>query len=376
MSKHKPDEALDRLRSANPAPAPKIEAQIEPDDRARLRERAIERGESEAGGGPGSKFTSRRGRRLTLRIAGVAAGIAVLVGAALIGFNSPGGDERPAFAAEAIEAAEANPRLLVTEPGWSVTDVNWQLPDDGTTKGSMIFKDGERRVLWLDWFPADGYRERERKNSVEISLLGEQATLFPRRASDGTRTRKDRAEFLTVVPPIDGTFVEIRGELGSKARYLEAIRYLEVIRSLEPTDVETWLSALPPDAVQPGALASAVEEMLEGIPLPPDFDREVLEQPGPPTLSNRYQLSAYVTQAVVCGWLDRLTDAHAGGDRASEREAIAALLSSKDWPILREMNSEGGWPIAVWEYADYVAGGNIPESREEYDQQMNCIEFR
>ena len=58
------------------------------------------------------------------------------------------------------------------------------------------------------------------------------------------------------------------------------------------------------------------------------------------------------------------------------REAIDALLSSKDWPILKEMNSEGGWPIAVWEYADHVSDGGIPESRSEYDQQMNCIEFR
>jgi len=369
MSKPTPDQALDRLRSADPAPAAMVEARIDPDDRRRLRERAISLGKSEPHGGLGGRFTPRRGRRLAVRIAGVAAGVAALVGAALIGFNSPGGDERPAFAAEAIEAAEANPRLLVTEPGWSVRGVHWQAPETGTTAGSMSFSDGEGK-LSLHWSPADGYRERETRNSVKISLLGERATLFPRRVFERPPLRVIGTEFLTVVPPIGETFLEIRGDLGSRSRYLE------VIRSLEQTDVETWLSALPPEVVQPGARASVVEEMLDGIPLPPDFDREPLEQSGPSNISDRYHLGAHVTQAVVCGWLDRLTDAHAGGDRASEREAIAALLSSKDWPILREMNSEGGWPIAVWEYADYVAGGNIPESREEYDQQMNCIEFR
>ena len=354
--KHKRDEVVDRLRAANPAPLAEVEARRRPDDR----ERAIARGEPASDGSSEQPFPSpSRPRRLALRVAGVTAGAAAIVVIALIGFGSPGTEERPAFAKGAIEVAEANPRLLVTEPGWSVTHANWIF---GPTHGSMIFSDGEHE-LEATWTPAKDHRlfvndrRRDAAESREIEVSGRKGILY---GYDGT-------DFTTIFEPEGPVYLEVRGDLGSRGRYLE------VLRSLEPVDVETWLSALPPEVVQPEARVSVVEGMLEGIPLPPDFDRERLEESGPANVSDRYQLGAYVTQAAMCAWLDRWTEAKQAGDAEVEAEAVEAMLTSKDWPILKEIAQEGGWSQSVWEHADLVAAGHdLP--KDVYDQQMNCLE--
>jgi len=359
MSKPKPDQALDRLRSADPAPTAEVEARMDAADRQRLRERAIGLGESDSDRRLGGPRPRSRRRRLALRLAGVAAGAAVVGAAALIGFDSPNGGERPEFAQGAIEVAEANPRLLVTEPGWSVTHANWI---SGPEHGSMIFSDGESE-LEATWTPAKDHRlfvndrRHDAAESREIAVSGRQGILF----------RYDGTDLTTIFEPEGPVYLEVRGDLGSRERYLE------VLRSLEPVDVETWLSALPPEVVQPGARASVVEEMLEGIPLPPGFDRERLEESGPANISDRYQLAAYVTQAAMCAWLDRWTEAKRAGDTAVEKEAVEAMLTSKDWPALREIQHDGGWSQAVWEHADTVASGNGPP-KDVYDQTMNCLE--
>ena len=37
------------------------------------------------------------------------------------------------------------------------------------------------------------------------------------------------------------------------------------------------------------------------------------------------------------------------------------LGTSRDWPVLDEMNERGDYPEVVWEYADQVAAGQVPE---------------
>lgn len=353
------DDALARLRAADPAPPGKLDASR----RDELRDRAIRLGKRP---GPDRGLRARWAgrRRPALRIGALAAALVAISATAiavLIGLDSPREPDRPAFAAAAVRVAEANPRLLVTESGWSVSYANLIF---GPAHGEMYFSDGENE-LELNWTPAKDYRlfMRDRTNgsaeAEEISLLGRRATLF----------RYGGTEFTTILRPQGEVFVEVRGDLGSRARYLE------VLRSLERTDVDTWLAALPPDVVQPGERASAVDEMLEGIPLPPGFDPEDLEAGGPGNVSDRYQLAAHVTQAVICGWLDRWTEAKTTGDGDAEQEAVEAISSSKDWPVLQEIATEGGWSQSVWETADWVAaGGELPP--DVYDQTMNCIEFR
>ena len=51
---------------------------------------------------------------------------------------------------------------------------------------------------------------------------------------------------------------------------------------------------------------------------------------------------------MVCGWIERWL--------AGDPKAAAALASSRDWPLLRQMDAEGDYPEVVWQYADAVNG--------------------
>ena len=37
------------------------------------------------------------------------------------------------------------------------------------------------------------------------------------------------------------------------------------------------------------------------------------------------------------------------------------MATSRDWAILREMDAEGDYPEVVWEMADDLAAGRVPE---------------
>ena len=89
----------------------------------------------------------------------------------------------------------------------------------------------------------------------------------------------------------------------------------------------------------------------------PGFDLSKLEASGLP--ASRYHLAAAVTGAITCEWLERWTEAKATGDKATVAEASAALATAHDWQILHEINAEGDWPHAVYEFADAVKTGEI-----------------
>jgi hypothetical protein len=291
-----------------------------------------------------------------------AAALAGLVAVAVISFaaiGSPGGDNRPTFAAAAIRIAEANPRLLVTAPGWYVTRA-----DEFTAEsGEMTFSDGGHE-LDVNWQPADEYdgyfrdRAADGGPQTEIDLLGQRATMF---RYAGT------SDFTTLLRPQGKSFVEIRADgLGS------ADAYMALVQSLEPTDVETWLAAMPASVVQPTDRAATVEAMLRGIPLPPGFGVAKLESGG--TASDRYQLGAKVTGAVACDWLDRWTAALAAGDAAGAEEARQAMATSPGWPILLEMEKQGDYPNVLWDYADDLKGGGGfgPNTNGNYSAALGC----
>lgn len=295
---------------------------------------------------PPARLDERRRRRMLPRSTAprtIAAlvGVAAAATLAFVGITSIGGDSRQAFAAEAIRIAEANPRLLVSAPGWSVVRADEFTIDDG----EMTFSDGEGH-LDVHWRPARTYESYLRDRGVkgnartELTLLGRPATMF--RYADST-------DFTTLLRPQGPTFVEVRGDLGSRERYLA------LLRSLRAEDVETWLAAMPANAVRPGSRAKVVDEMLEGVPIPPGLDLTALREGD--TVSDRYQLGAQVTGAVACGWLARWTRATAAGDAAVASEAVRAMATSRTWPVLHEMNDEGDYPEVLWSYADQMTKG-------------------
>jgi hypothetical protein len=301
--------------------------------------------------------------RFTPARAALGVGTAVAAAAvAIVLVGSNGGGTSSAFAAEAVAVAEANPRLLVTEPGWEVNTANQFSPENGT----VIFSDKSGHTLEMNWTEASQYpvllRDRRygEMPTFDLQVLGRSAPTFHQGAV------LDIPDYETLIPPTGPTFVYVRGSTANRAQYVR------VVESLESTDVNTWLSAMPDSVVKPNESAATVDEMLDGIPLPPGFDIDAILSGV--DVSSRYHLAARVTSYVTCGWLDSWVAARDAGDQHAADRAVEAMATSRQWPILKEIARSGGWSHGVWEYADRLAAGDV--RRQVYDQEMNCIEFR
>jgi len=289
---------------------------------------------------------------------------------------------RPSFAAAAVRVAEANPRLLVTVPGWSIVHARSFEVD----RGELTYGDGEHRAygpggrqLNLTWYPAGFYRLRLRESGrvetragrvtpVTSTLLGQRATTF---AYAG-----QHPNYTTILSPQGKVFVEVSGSLGSRREY-EA-----VLHSLRRVGVEAWLAAMPAEVLRAGARSAAIGQMLRGIPVPPGFDASELRfrvMPGPSgsalqgesVLTDRFMLAKSVTGAIACDWLGRWLSATRAGDGAAAREAVGAMGTARDWPVLLRMVREkgyegnalpphgGGWPSEILTAAREIAHGHL-----------------
>ena len=309
---------LAAMAAANPVSAAELAAGIGDEDLTRALERAV------ALGGPPSQpapagGTSMGRRRATLGLGIGFAAIAAIAALLIVGgwLGGPG-SSRPEFAAAAIRVAEANPRLLVTAPGWKIVRADEFEPDSG----ELTFSDGDRR-LDIHWYPARLYGQylRDRANVSAPQrgiLLGQRATTVD----------YGRDEYATMLSPQGRVFIEVRGRLGSRRAYDG------ILHSLRPVDVATWLKAMPPSTVRPEARSEAVEAMLRGIPLPPGFDATALQSED--SISDHSSLAVKVGNAVACGWAASWIAARASGDQAAAGRAVEALASSAGWPVVRK----------------------------------------
>ncbi|HWA54673.1 MAG TPA: hypothetical protein VG816_10910, partial [Solirubrobacterales bacterium] len=244
-------DTLDLMAAANPASAAELRAGLDEGTIAAAMRRAIASGSSPsqpipAGDRAANDFGSRAGRprRPALALGGALACLAVAAALLLLGGGSVGGGSQPAFAAAAIEVAEANPRLLVTAPGWSVGDAG-EFEKDG---GEVTFVHGDRSFA-IHWYPARLYRSYLRDRAQvskpqRSTLLGRAATTV-RYGVD----RNGAEDFATILAPDGPVFVEARGAIGDRAAY-DA-----VLHSLRPVGVDAWLGALPRSVVGPDARA-------------------------------------------------------------------------------------------------------------------------
>ncbi|MGE5282178.1 MAG: hypothetical protein ACM3N0_07640 [Chloroflexota bacterium] len=345
-------DAMARLSAANPASAAKLRATIGESDLRQKMTAAIAAGKSSgdpaftghaAATGFGIPRIGRRGfltdrRRATLLAGFAGAGLATLV---ILLVGMPGSGSHPQFATAAIEVAEANPRLLVTEPGWSVTHAGEFQADEGEVTFS-----GRRHWLSVNWYPARQYRSYLRDRA---SVSRPQTSRLLGRVA--TTVRYGPAEYATMLSPRGTVFIEVRGRLGSHAEY-EA-----VLHSLRSVDVTTWLSAMPPSVVRPDARAKVVERMLHGVPLPPAFDLARLE--GGSWVADHYQLAVKVAGAVSCGWVESWLAATKAGDDSHAREAVEAMATSRRWPMMPTLTKGGGWSANVLHVADEIERGHL-----------------
>jgi hypothetical protein len=346
------------MRAANPVSAAELRGSTGSEEIALAMQRAIAIGSSPSrpvaagdgvayelslGCGPASAGLFRR-RGFAL---GFGAGLACLaaLAALLILGNSVGGSGGPAFAAAAIEVAEANPRLLVTAPGWSVTDAG----EFEAGEGEVSFGDGTHRLA-VNWYPARFYRRYLRDRALVSSpgastLLGQKATTIRYALNGGG------AEYATMLSPQGPVFVEIRAGLGSRAEY-DA-----VLHSLRRVSVDTWLGAMPKSVVGPDDRAEVVGRMLRGVPLPPGFDLAALE--GEDSVLSHYQLAVKVAGTISCGWVESWLAAIKAADGPRAREAVEAMATSHHWAMMPALVKGGGWSANVWSAASALATGQI-----------------
>lgn len=298
---------------------------------------------------PSTSTDKPRRTRWLVVVASAAAAAVVITAPAW--WTQRGGEEATSpYASSAIRAAEETPRVLVDAPGWEITYVY----GFGTAAGEMTFSKGSQE-LDVHWRPAEYYddyfQDRAHVSSgTPVDLLGKPSTMFT--YSEG--------DYATIRPVEGDSFLEVRGGVGDRSAYIA------VLEQLILTDVGTWLAAMPPEVVMPSERVETIQGMLEDIPTPPGFDVNTIPAD---ELGDRYHFGARVTGTVTCAWVERWQQGTRAGNEAEAAEAVAALQSSKDWPILLEMNDQGDYPEVLWEIADKVSAGHFPVG---YKQGLGC----
>jgi hypothetical protein len=237
--------------------------------------------------------------------------------------------------------AEGIPRLLLTAPGWHVSEVVEPLRSN---YGEMKFSN-DAIELELSWYAVGSY-------DAEVADLARDATARLSTTVDGTQ-----AEVFTKVGYASAIWRSDDRNIIVRSYGLDADALTRIISTFQRVDATQWVAALPADIIRPTGRSAETRSIVADIPLPPGFDTKEIIDSG--ELSDRRSLGIRITTAVTCGWLDLWFDATDTGDRTAASRAASALAASHDWAILNEINAAGGsdFPVVLWEYADAVNGG-------------------
>jgi hypothetical protein len=354
--KRRKTDPLAAMAGANPAPTAALAAELGEAEMGRALTRAVALGRTPSQPIPvGDRValqTGTRRRRVALGLAAAAILAALLVASGVLK-GSGGG--HPEFAAAAIRVAEANPRLLVTAPGWKIVRAD----EFETDSGELTFSDGSRQFE-VHWYPAREY-ESFLRDRADVSAP-EHGTLLGQTA---TTVDYGREEYATMLSPQGSVFVEVRGRLGSKPAYDE------ILDSLREVDVDAWLEAMPPSTVRPEARSGAVDRLLQGMPLPPGFDASALKAEN--SIADQDTLAVKVGNAIACGWVESWISAGATGDAAAADRAVEAMSNSDQWPLVRENHVP--WFSNYAGVAKQLREGRLDTSPSGYETQTNGKTF-
>lgn len=299
--------------------------------------------------------TAPRGRRTPRWVAAVGAAAAVATVAAVPIWISQRGDEPTENAPFSTIVEDIGERALLTTPGWTVDNVN-----ESKYGGEIGYSNGDKS-LQITWYPADQYdsyvTDRQHISDPVAVDPGEAVEVLGSSARLWAYTSHDHA---VILPPGDTWFLEVRGDGMDKQAFLEILGDL---RSVDRAGLE---AALPERFVTTQERSAAIAEILDAIgTLPPGLTAGEVKSTEP----DLYHLGADVAGTVACGWIAEFASAKNAGSEPRMAAANHALQGSRDWPILLEMNDRGDFPEVVWEYADEVAAGRVPEG---YRQGLGC----
>ena len=305
---------------------------------------------------------AQRARRGAAAAASLAVVAAVAVPVWLSSATGPGAGDG-GFAGqgttqEATQAEAAGPyRAVLDAPGWEAVhvSVNADAQEDGEV--SYAGPAGSVDIMWRPAATYEDYYEDRRhitnppSDGEAVEVLGETGRMWAYSTQDHT-----------VIRPVENGFtLEVRGSGMTEPAFRELLGQLRLV---DETEFE---AALPEAFATSGERDAVAAGMLDGIEqhtdplLPPGVARSSITSEE----NDLYALGADVAGGVACAWLQEYADAHAAGDRAAQRAAVAALSGSRDWPVLQEMRERGEYPQVVWDYADQVASGKVPEGWQD-----------
>jgi hypothetical protein len=292
----------------------------------------------------------RARRRLAVRLS-LAVGVLFAVSLVALSLGRSGEKGGTVWAAELVRLAEASPLVLLQAPGWHVSYADEQSAEEGEihfSTGPAAAADDQRTDAALNW-RAGSLAEWKHSRAAEASVrttapvLGTTAGVY--QYTGGRPGHQD----ITSVWGYDGRVLEFRAGAADIAAFKALLAHLQRV------DTDAWLSALPDSVVKSADRSSAIAGMLRGVTAPPGFDPGAIK--GAALTKDRYQLGAAVSGTVACTWIKRWSDARRDGDPAGVREAIAAMATAKDWPVLKEMSKSGAYPEFLARYAAAMPSG-------------------
>lgn len=307
----------------------------------------------------------------------VAVGVATVVVLGIATFapsERPPTDGAPRSNAELVSIAESSPRYLIHQEQWTIARV-YEFRSD---YGEMIFVKGPdaesvdappgRYWMSLNWYPShmhEGYVADRRRGAIrswDITIAGHDALLFESNPTSLGST------FYALWREGEH-HMELRSDVLPTAEV-----FREIAATLEPVDVDTWLSAMPENVVKPQQRPEAVDKILARLPVPAGLDLEQLRQSG--MVMQDYALESEVRAAVICGWMHQWVDATKNGDRRAAKQAVDAVA----WSGWSKEDDQGQGSSFVSDVAAAMKD-NAPLSGNEsvgvvvsYQRQLDCPE--
>lgn len=253
-----------------------------------------------------------------------------------------------------MPATTPAPLVLFQQPGWHA----WYGDEESPTMGELDFARNGAPIrngapaggdLELHWYPAaeaPGYiKDRADGASIKTTMrvLGATAHVIQYAGTVGAQ------HMYSAIWTRGPRMLEFRGNAANMAGFKAQLARLGVV------DSAVWLKALPKTVVPSTERSAVIRTMLRGIPLPPGFDPSQI--PGKALSRDHYQLATAVTGVAACEWFARWGRARTAGNRAEVNQAVSAMATAKHWPILRQINSQGGWTSVLVGYAQAMPSG-------------------
>lgn len=323
----------------------------------------------------------RHPRRLALAL-GTAALAAIAVAIVIL---AGGASERPsrAYGADLVRFAEASPLLLLEGPDWRVQNASEERRREGIA-GSMEFVTG--KPIPYESITVTGTSEAERESGMfppavrqrRVELFWRHGSLaeaismqrgYPHPHGQrwvalpvlGTTAEVDtRAEFyvnqggpgnrqMLAFWSEDGYVLELRAAVPDQAAFEERLEWLTRV------DLQSWLDAMPAHVVKAGDHDATVREMLRGIPVPDTFRPSRVPDEG--LTIDRSRVAGEVISAVSCLWFRQWGEARRTGDRPAKLEAENAMATAPHWPVVRQLEKDGGYPETLLKLVKSMPSG-------------------